>query len=244
MKKLSKRFNVLVLALIIGGFSISTIVFADELGINKTNYKVIALASDNNVNKMSDKTISDIHKIWTIRFNSSIDANSFSSGIQVKDLTDGITQQTSSVIGDDDSSIKINPPSQGYKVGHSYEISVDKNIKSKKGNNLNRSGLMSFKVIDVNSGNYTASVKVVVSPVLSALKQIVINSLNLTDVKTIKVSGSDRVFNMGETIVSATNQNTITLYFYSGDGKTIIAKGTVDVSQSRDNVTIKLTNEN
>ena len=103
---------------------------------------------------------------------------------------------------------------------------------------------MNFNVIDVNKGNYTATVKVIVSPILPILKQITINSLNLTDVKTVKVSGSDKVFNMGEAIVSATNENTITLYFYSGDGKTIIAKGNVDVSQSRDNVTIKLVNEN
>ena len=53
-------------------------------------------------------------------------------------------QQTSPVAGDDDNSIKINPPSQGYKVGHSYQISVDKNIKSQKGKNLNKSGINEF----------------------------------------------------------------------------------------------------
>ena len=52
MKKLPKRFKTLALALIIGAISISTIVFADGIGISKTNDKIIAVNADNNVNKM------------------------------------------------------------------------------------------------------------------------------------------------------------------------------------------------
>lgn len=242
MKKLPKGFKALALAIIIGGISISTIVFADDIGIIKVSNKAIAV-DVNNVSKMDSKTISDIHKIWTIKFNSSIDVDSFVNSIQVKDLTEGKIQQVSVAIGEDGNSIKINPPEQGYKVDHDYEILINNDIKSKKGKKLDKAGAMNFKVVDINKANYTASAKVVVSPVLPILKQITINSLNMPDIKTVKVTGSDKVFQIGETIASATSGNTITLYFYSSDGKTIVAKGEVDVSQSKDNFTIKLVNE-
>lgn len=241
MKKLSRKFKIWMLALIIAGFSISTIVFADGIALNN---KAIVSVDDNSISKISDRTVSDTHKVWTIRFNSSIDADSFANSVQVRDLTTGSTEQISTTIGEDNSSIKINPSEQGYKVGHNYEITVGKNIKSNKGKNLKKSTVMGFKVIDVASGNNTASAKVVVSPVLPMFKQITINSIDLSDVKTIKISGNDKVFNVGEAALSFVGENTTTLYFYGSDGKTVIAKGDIDVSQSRDNVTIKLTNGN
>lgn len=239
MIKLSRKLKIWMLALIIAGFSISTIVLADGIGLSN---KTVVSVDDSSINKMSGKTISDTHKIWTIKFNSSIDANSFANSVQVRDLTTGTDEQISTTVGDDNSSIKINPSEQGYKVGHDYEITVGKNVKSSKGKNLKKSTVMGFKVIDVNSGNHTASAKVVVSPVLPMFKQITINSVDLSDVKTIKVSGNDKVFNVGEAALSFVGENTTTIYFYGSDGKTVIAKGNIDVSQSKENVSIKLTN--
>lgn len=228
MNQSIRKIKIAAMILFVCAFCASTLVFAYD---------------NSDINVINDKVISDTHKIWTVKFNTSIDINSFSNSVQIKDLTDGTIQQVSVVVGDKDNSIKVNPPSQGYKTGHNYQISVDKNIKSISNKNLKRAGLMNFKVMDVNTGNYTADIKVVVSPFLPILKQITLNSVNLDDVKKIRVEGSDKVLNVGESAVSVINGNSTTIYFYGGDGTTVIAKGTLDVTRSMDNVTIKLANE-
>lgn len=245
MKHLLRRFKKLISALVVSMICIPTAVFAYHYNSDsKEVTQAIALAATiDGINNINDKTISDIHKEWTVRLNSAVDVNSLLNSVEVKDLTDGSKIVVTVEQGDDASSIKIIPPSNGYTIGHSYQITVNKKLTSKKGKNLKRTGIMKFKIVDIDSGNYTAAAKVSVgaSP-LNMIKQITIKSSNLSDVKKVKVEGNDKVYKIGETISIFTKKNSATVYFYGSDGETIIAEATSNLSKSN-NSSLKLINE-
>lgn len=196
------------------------------------------------INKFDDKTISNTNKSWDIKFNAKVDINSVKNSLHIKDLTDNSDLSVTPVLDTNQSIVKINAPSQGYKVGHEYQILVDKNAKSQRGRTHKKNAMMNFKVIDVTNGNYTASAKVLTSSILPKLKQITISSTNLPDIKKFKVDGSAGVLDIGQTDVVVLSGSTANIYFYGQDGNTVIAKGTIDVGTSNNNLTIKLTNEN
>jgi hypothetical protein len=112
------------------------------------------------------------------------------------------------------------------------------NTASNSGNNSVNS------VTSTASNNYIASAKIVVSPILSILKQITLNSVNFPGVTKARIDGTNKVFNVGETTALVTDGTSATIYFYGDDGVTVLAKGTLDISQSTDNETINLVNGN
>lgn len=196
------------------------------------------------VNKFDDKTISNTNKSWNIKFNAKADMDSVKNSIHIKDLTDNSDLSVIPIFDANQDTVKVNAPSQGYEVGHEYQILIDKSAKSQRGRTHKKDAIMNFKVIDVTNGNYTASAKVVTSSIIPKLKQISINSTNLPDIKKFKVDGSAGVLDIGQTNVVVLSGNTANVYFYGQDGNTVIAKGTIDAGSSNNNLTIKLTNEN
>lgn len=201
------------------------------------------VSADEYTNQINDKVISNINKSWVIRFNSSIDSNSLSSNsVQIKDLSDGSSLPAVVTLGSDDHSAKINAPAQGYKLGHDYQITVDQNIKSSSGRSLKRKALMKFNVIDLSNSNYSATVDVVTSSVLPVLKQIMVNTTDIPQIKKFKIEGNDKIYSIEDKAVTALNGNTATIYFYGIDGVTVIGKGTVDVSKSNNDTKVTIKN--
>lgn len=194
---------------------------------------VLAVDTDN---KIADKVITDIHKSWTINFKSSIDFSTVKSSVKVKDTSDSTYANVTIAQGNDDSSIIVNAPSEGYKLGHTYEIRVDKSIaKSKKGVNLKRTAVMNFTVESSNAANF----KVEVSPILPSFKRITLSSMNNTSVKKFKVEDGE-LCNLGESSISITSSKSINVYFYADDGVTLLGKGVLDISKSNNNVIMQL----
>lgn len=224
--KLNKRFTTLIV-----GFAMASMLTPTS-----------ALAYNNDINQINDKVITNTRKNWIIRFNTGVDTSYLSGIVQIRDTTDGTVQQVTVSPTDDIHKVKINAPSQGYKVDHNYEISVDKTMRSLTGKNLNRKTIMNFKVMDLSKSSYSANVNVVVSPVLPVLKQIAINTTNFPQIKKFKIDGNDKVFSIDDKAVSAINTSSATIYFYGIDGTTVIGKGTLDVSQSRSNLSIRINN--
>ena len=200
----------------------------------------VLAADDSDVNKINDKTITDVNKVWTIKFKDSVDLNSLANNIQVKDLTTNNILSVSTTIDDDDSYVKINPPSQGYTAGHDYQITITKDVKSKTGINLKRSSVMNFKVIDVTNGNYTVAANVVASPFLPMLKQINISSTNLPNAKKFKIEEGNKMVDIGSAIPAFVGNNSTTVYYYSDNGD-LLGKSVLDVSQSNNNIVMKIT---
>lgn len=223
-----RKFKILTITLTVCIVCLSGIVFA---------------ANSVELNRISDKITTDIHKIWTVRFNKPVDLDSLANNIQVKDLKDGSTVGVSISQGSDDKTVKVIPPSKGYTVGHDYEITVNDGIKSKIGKFLKRKAAMAFKVRDTSTVSYTATAKVVVSPMLPMFKQITISSTDNTDIKKYKIDGNKNIMNIGGSIASMVAGDNVTVSFYGSDGTTVIATATLSVSESKDNLTLKLTNK-
>lgn len=229
MKRLISRMKFSIIASAVAALVLPCTVFA--YGIS-------------DINKFNDKTISNTNKAWNIKFNAKVDISSVKNSIHMKDLTDNSNLSIIPVLDSDESVVKVNAPSQGYEVGHEYQIIIDKDAKSQKGRTHKKTAVMNFKVIDVSGGNYTASAKVLTSSILPKLKQITISSINLPEVKKFKVDGSAGILDIGKTNVAVIPGNTANVYFYGQDGSTVIAEGTINVANSNNNLTIKLANEN
>ncbi|WP_406547966.1 Ig-like domain-containing protein [Clostridium ljungdahlii] len=160
---------------------------------------------------MGTKTISDVNKVWTVKFGEPVDINSLNSNIKLQDITNGSTVSVSVSAGTDENSAKINPPSGGYKLSHNYKLTIDKNIKSKKGKHLSQPVVLNFSLVSNSSSNtggnsssnsggsssnnsggsssnnnsYTASANVEVSPSVP-LRKITV-STNLPNVTKYKI---------------------------------------------------------
>lgn len=200
----------------------------------------IILASDT-VKDMGSKTITDVNKVWTVSFKAEVDIISLSGNVQITDVTTGSTFTPSISQGNDNYTIKINPPSSGYTKGHEYKLILNKFIKSQKGNNLPQTTIMTFSIEDNDSVSYDVSADVVVSPYLSVFKQITLTSQQLPEGTKFKVEGNDNIFNIGDTVRSIIGTSTVDIHFYSSDGNTEIGTGTLDVSTTNDSLNMEVT---
>ncbi|AZV55948.1 Ig-like domain-containing protein [Clostridium sp. AWRP] len=102
---------------------------------------------------MGTKTINDTNKVWTVKFGEPVDINSLNNNIKLQDITNGSTVTVSVSAGTDENSAKINPPSGGYKLSHNYKLTIDKNIKSKKGRHLSQPAVLNFSLVSNSSIN-------------------------------------------------------------------------------------------
>lgn len=86
-------------------------------------------------------------KVWTIKFTSKADYSTIGNGnISVFDETDNTTVNVILTKGEDDKTITITPPAEGYKAGHTYLIDVKKDVKSAKSKSLKREAKLEFKI--------------------------------------------------------------------------------------------------
>lgn len=86
----------------------------------------------------------DSHKIWTITFNNEVILNDLTKQeISVTD-SDGNNVSVDLKLANNNNSIKIIPPTEGYKLGEYYTIRVGKNIKSKAKNGLKDDVIYNF----------------------------------------------------------------------------------------------------
>lgn len=193
--------------------------------------------ADDAENRIADKMVTDTHKNWTATFKAPINFDTIKNSIKVKDTSDNSYASVTVVQGGDDKSIVINAPSEGYKLGHTYEIRVDKSIaKSKKGVYLKRTGLMNFTVASSNSANF----KVEVSPLLPSFKRITLISVNNEDVKKFKLGNDGSICSLGKPSILMTSSKSTDVYFYADDGVTLLGKGALDISNSSNGEVIQL----
>lgn len=202
----------------------------------------MVLALDIDTKDMGSKTITETNKVWIISFKSEVDVSSLSNNVQVKDITTGNIFTPTVSDGNNIFSVKINAPSGGYVAGHKYQLILNKGIKSKKGNVLPKTTILTFSIGAKDGSSYDASANVVVSPVFAALKQITLTSTNLPSDTKFQIEGNNKVFNIGDTTVSMVGGSTVNVYFYSSDGTTQIGTAVLDVSSTNNNINIKITN--
>lgn len=97
---------------------------------------------------LGNKTIEDTYKQWTIKFNNQISAQDFMTNKWVK-MTDTYTNSPVSFqiqLGDDKTSLVIQPPSLGYQPEHSYLITIDQSAKAVNGKLLAGQYIFKFNV--------------------------------------------------------------------------------------------------
>ncbi|WP_027626171.1 hypothetical protein [Clostridium lundense] len=205
-------------------------------------------AEDNNIKQFDEKNITDVNKIWTVVFKDSIDTKSVSGNVHVKDLTGGLYMEVRVQQGNTDNSIIILPPKDGYVKGHSYEIYINKNVKSKKNINLKKDVLMKFNVKNEGesgsgsgsgSGNgsvsgYNAKINVIVGEApFTMFKKITVGNVNLNEVKKFKVEDGEQIANIGTHVIVNTAKDTLKVYFYN-DGDKVIGESTINVDKNND----------
>lgn len=200
------------------------------------------LAADDSVLNMGTRTITDVNKTWTITFSDPIDFNSVSGNIQIKDVTLDKNLSVAPVQGESKLIVKVNSPSGGYVIGHSYQISINKNVKLLSGSFLSRTTVLDFIVTSkANNTNkvYTASANVTVSPVISVFKQIAITSTNLPGATKYKIEGNNSLFDIGKPMASFISGNTVKVYIYDSKGN-VLGTADLDISTSKNNISLNL----
>lgn len=202
----------------------------------------MVLADSTDVKDMGSKTITDTKKVWTVSFKKAVDISSVSNNIKISDITSGTNFTPTVSQGDDEYSIKVNPASGGYVVGHEYQLILNKDIKSQEGENLPKDVLLTFYVVSGSDKNYDVSANVIVSPFLSMLKKVTLSSEDLPQDAKYKIEGTNKLFNIGDTAIFVGNESTVNVYFYNSDGATEIGTGVLDVSSTNSNVDIEITN--
>lgn len=209
------------------------------ISLSFTSNKVLALDTD--TKDMGSKTITDTNKVWNIRFKSEVDTSSLSNNVQIKDITTGETFTPTVSEGNNAYGIKISAPSGGYVQGHKYQLILNRGIKAKKGSGLAKTAVMTFSIGAKENVSYSASAKVVISPVFPIMKQITVTSNSLPSDTKFKIEGNDKLFNIGSSMVSVLAGSNANVYFYSSDGITQIGTAVLDVSSSND-ANINITN--
>lgn len=199
----------------------------------------INLGQNANEKVIVQKAVMDVGKVWNITFNSEIDYNAVKNSIQVNEVNNGTIGSTVPVIvlAGNPNSVRINPPSGGYKKGQIYQITIKKGIQSKKNKKLLKSNTMKFSINDKN----TAIANIQTSPVLNMFKAITINAITRSDIMKYKVEGNDKLFNIGETSINVlNNKSSVKVYFYGTDVNTAIATTTLDVSKNASDITLQV----
>ena len=203
------------------------------------SYSTLSVSAEEDFKDMGTKVISDVNKIWTVKFSTSVDINSLNNNVNIQDITDGSTVNVSVSAGDDDDSVKVNPPSGGYKLSHNYKLTIGKNAKSKKGASLPKSAVLKFGLDSKDNNRYTASANVVVSPVLPIFKQITV-STNAPSASKYKIEGNDKLFDIGSTNVSVASQNIVKISLYDNKGN-LLGTSILDVSSTKNNISMNIT---
>lgn len=86
------------------------------------------------------------NKMWTIKFNHDIEYdNNLNELIIVRD-SKGKAADTKILMGEDDKTLLVYPPNEEYVLGESYNLYIDKKIKSIEGNSLKESINMKFTI--------------------------------------------------------------------------------------------------
>jgi hypothetical protein len=203
------------------------------------SYGSLSVSAAEDFNDMGTRAISDVNKIWTLKFRTPVDINSLNSSVGMKDLTDGSTVNINISAGDDENSVKVNPPSGGYKLSHNYKLTIDKSTKSKKREVLPKSAVLNFSLTSKDNNSYNASANVVVSPGLPMFKQITI-STNLPSVSKYKIEGNNNLFSVGSTAVSLVSQTAIKVSLYDNK-ENLLGTSTLDVSSTKNNISMNIT---
>lgn len=197
------------------------------------------LAADDSVISLGTRTINETNKMWKITFNGDVDFNSIKGNIQIKDVTTGKDISITPVQDENKSIVKVDAPSDGYLVGHNYQIIVNKNIKLSNGSSLPKTTVLNFIVASKGNGSYTVSASVVVSPVISTFKQINIIATNLPSAAKYKIEGNSKLFDIGKPMVSLVGGNTVKVYICDSTGN-VLGTTNMDVSTNKNNMSLNL----
>lgn len=121
------------------------LIFTMILVLSGFNVVQAAKISDTQLKTFDDKVISDVNKVWIVKFKDTVDFNTVKDNITVKDLN-GVVLKVNIFPGSSADSVNILPPSGGYKMNHTYKITINKSLKSGRGKLLNKIVTMKFKV--------------------------------------------------------------------------------------------------
>lgn len=226
------KYKSIIASLVILG----TIQFSPlNLGINTekvhaaSTSAIAAIGEESAERIIQQRATTDTKKIWTIKFNREIDFNSVKDSIQVNELNNGQLGTTIpvTVSQDTNKSLKINPPTEGYKKGQMYQVTIKKGARPRNGKDLQRNNVMKFSI----NGDNTAIGMVEISPVLSMFKAITINATTRPDIAKYKIEGNENLFKIGETSVNVLdNKSSVQVYFYGSDGNSFLGKTTLNVN--------------
>ncbi|NMM61463.1 Ig-like domain-containing protein [Clostridium sp. P21] len=203
---------------------------------------ISVFAADDSVLSLGTRTITDVNKTWTVTFSSPIDFSSVLGNIQIKDVTSGNNLSITPMQGDSKAIVKVDAPSGGYILGHTYQVTVNKNIKLLSGNSLARTTTLNFIVTskaNSTSSGYAISANVTVSPAISIFKQITITSTNLPDAAKCKIEGNNNLVDIGKSIFLVVPGNTVKVYIYDSKGN-VIGTADLDVSTTKNNMSLNL----
>ncbi|MCH3964253.1 MAG: hypothetical protein LKE46_08230 [Clostridium sp.] len=186
-----------------------------------------ASESGNSQVKFDNKVVSDVNKVWTVKFNGNVDFNTVKDNISVKDLS-GSTLKVDIFPGSASNLVSILPPSGGYKMNHTYRISVNEDLGSSSGKLLNKNITMDFKVSDNpddfppedgdedpddgNDKTYKIHAEVEVSPVLSVFKNITIDSTTVPSGTKFKLEGLNKVYDIKDKALLIADGDTVEAY--------------------------------
>lgn len=204
------------------------------------SYGTLDVSAAEDFYDMGNKTISDVNKVWTLKFSTPIVISSLNNNVVIQDITDGSTVNVNISGGNDENSVKVNPPSGGYKISHNYKLTVDKSIKSKNGVSLSKPAVLRFSLTSKESSSYNASANVIVSPVVSIFKQITVSSTSLPSGSKYKIDGNNNLLDFGSSTILVTSQSTVKVSIYDNRGN-LLGTSTLDVSSTKNNVSMNVT---
>lgn len=234
IKKIRYRNFVLVFLVLFTGM-LGTV----QLNGKGSENKVFAATNQETTKEINAKVTTDVNKVWTIKFNSEVDFYSVRDRITVNEVYNNSISSSVLVNIEENGrmSIKINPPSGGYKKGQNYQITINKGAKARDGKFLIKDNIMRFSI----QGENTAMARVEVSPVLDMFKVINITGSTRTDVKKYKVEGNDYLFNLGEPSLNVIkDRSSVQIYFYGIDDTKIIGRATLSISNNSYDVPLNI----
>jgi len=95
----------------------------------------------------TDNQTVDKHKNWTITFTQEILESSIHEGIQVLDSNNNSVSGITTNLGQDNKTVIVNAPTEGYIEGSTYKLVINTNVKSIKNIQLKKSIEVNFKII-------------------------------------------------------------------------------------------------
>lgn len=222
-----KYKKVSVVLAIMAAVNISPISFTK---VHAATDSIAAIQTNTDEKVIVQKATTNTNKAWTVTFNSEVDYNEIKDVLQVNEVNNGQLGSAVpvTILPLTNSSMKIIPPSGGYKKGQFYQVTIRKGAKSKKGKTMIKNNVMKFSV----NGENTAIGKVEISPVLSMFKVITISATTRPDIKKYKIEGNDNLFNIGEVSINIIeNKSSVQVYLYGNDGTTLLGKTSLDVGR-------------